>query len=196
MDGGGVYCTNCQTSIFSAASSLTSSMQSFCKNIIPLLCVPLAMQHRRPLHKLKPASEPLDLDRTIQRLPLLLRPSNRLLSHDASTPMTLSLLVLVCISLLDCGNELRQFGLVFPTNLSKSEDSGSLLIEAISIHFISSVSMVLSENVKDESNWTSPSDVRQPLTSPCPSQWRTGSPSSYTAPAGRPPIRLAQHHSG
>lgn len=54
------------------------------------------------------SSSGLDLNSTLQCLPLLLRPCDSLLAHDTSTPVALSLLVLLRIALLDRRDQLRK----------------------------------------------------------------------------------------
>ena len=55
----------------------------------------------------------LDLDGAVQSLALLLLAGNGLLAHDTSTPVALALLVLLGVALLDGGDQLAEFGLVF-----------------------------------------------------------------------------------
>lgn len=54
-----------------------------------------------------------NLNGAFQRLALLLRASNGLLTHDATAPVTLGLLVFVRVTFLDGGDELGQLGFVF-----------------------------------------------------------------------------------
>jgi len=68
------------------------------------------------------SSNCLDLDSTLQCLPLLLRPCNSLLAHDASTPVALSLLVLLRVALLDRRDQLRKLRLVFAADFRQSQD--------------------------------------------------------------------------
>lgn len=72
------------------------------------------------------ASSFLDLDGTLQRLPLLLLPRNRLGPHDTAAPMPLALLVLLGVTFLDGRDQLRHFRLVLGANFGKSEHGGSL----------------------------------------------------------------------
>lgn len=55
----------------------------------------------------------LDLDRALERFPLLLGASNRFLAHDASAPVALRFLILIRVALLDSRDQLGQLGLVF-----------------------------------------------------------------------------------
>ena len=59
------------------------------------------------------AGNTLDLDSAFQSLAFLLRPGDSFLPHDASTPVTFGLLVLLGVAFPDSGNELRELRLVF-----------------------------------------------------------------------------------
>ena len=68
----------------------------------------------------------LDLDGILDGLALLLSSGNGLGTHDATTPVTLALLVLLAVTLLDGADKLGQFGLVFRADFSQSQNSSSL----------------------------------------------------------------------
>ena len=55
----------------------------------------------------------LYLDSAFQSLTLLLGTCDSFLTHDTSTPVSLGFFILIQISFLDCGDEFREFGLVF-----------------------------------------------------------------------------------
>ena len=70
----------------------------------------------------------LNLDSTIKRLSLLLRPRNGFLSHDTSTPVTFRLFVFLRVAFFDRGDELRELGFVFRSDFGEGEDGCCLLI--------------------------------------------------------------------
>lgn len=61
----------------------------------------------------------LDLDRTLQCLPLLILARNGLGTHDSTTPVTLGLLVIRHVSILDGGDKLGELILVLLSNLGE-----------------------------------------------------------------------------
>lgn len=61
----------------------------------------------------------LDLDSALQRLSLLLRSCNRLLAHNASTPMAFLIFVSVSIALFDGGEKFGEFRFVFRADFGK-----------------------------------------------------------------------------
>ena len=70
----------------------------------------------------------LDLNRTLHSLPLLLLPSLRLDTHDTSTPMSATLLVLAGVALVNSADQLGQFGFILALHLRESQNSGRLLV--------------------------------------------------------------------
>ena len=64
----------------------------------------------------------LNLDSLLNSFPLLLRTCNRLLAHDATTPVTLRLLVFIRVAFFDGGDELGEFGLVFGFDFCEGQD--------------------------------------------------------------------------
>lgn len=70
----------------------------------------------------------LDFDRRFNGFSLLLKTSICLCSHDTSTPVTSVFLVFVEIPFLDGTDEFTEFILVFLSNFSEGENSGSLLV--------------------------------------------------------------------
>jgi hypothetical protein len=70
----------------------------------------------------------LDLDSRLHSLALLLSASIGLGTHDTTTPVSLGFLVLLRVTLLNGLKQLRQLSLVLGSNLSQSNDSGSLLV--------------------------------------------------------------------
>jgi hypothetical protein len=71
----------------------------------------------------------LDLDSRLKSLALLLSASIGLSTHDTTTPVSLSFLVLLTVTLLDGLNQLRQFRLVLRSDLSQSNNSSGLLVD-------------------------------------------------------------------
>jgi hypothetical protein len=71
----------------------------------------------------------LDLDGGLESLPLLLLPGIGLEAHDATTPVSPALLVLIGVALLDSRHELAQLRLVLRLDLSQRKDSSSLLVD-------------------------------------------------------------------
>ena len=60
-----------------------------------------------------PSTATLDLNGTLESLPLLLLSRNCLLAHNTTAPMSFVLLKFVIIAFLDGADELRQLALVF-----------------------------------------------------------------------------------
>lgn len=71
-------------------------------------------------------SEALDLDGGLEGLAGLLGASDGLGTHDTSTPAAFALLVLLGVTLLDCGDELGQLGLVLGADFGQSENGSGL----------------------------------------------------------------------
>ncbi|KAL3956280.1 hypothetical protein ACCO45_009126 [Purpureocillium lilacinum] len=69
----------------------------------------------------------LNLGGSLQSLLLLERAHLGLSAHDATTPLSPGLVVLVHEAILDGGNQLGQLVLVLGTNLGDGQDSGSLI---------------------------------------------------------------------
>ncbi len=67
-----------------------------------------------------------NLNGTLQSLALLLLPRLRLGSHDATTPVSLHLLVLVRVSFLDGRHQLRQVGFILGAHFGESDHGSSL----------------------------------------------------------------------
>ena len=76
-------------------------------------------------------SDHLDLDLTLGTLCGLLGGSDRLGSHDTSTPVALGLLVLLEVTLLDGLDELGELVLVLGPDLGECESSGGLLSKLV-----------------------------------------------------------------
>lgn len=72
-------------------------------------------------------SDHLDLDLTLSTLRLLALVGLGLGTHDATTPVTLSLLILVHVALLDGLDELGELSLVLGADLGDGKGSGGLL---------------------------------------------------------------------
>ena len=70
----------------------------------------------------------LDLDGALEGLGLLCGLGVGLSAHDATTPVTLGLLVLLKVTLLDGLDELGKLRLVLGADLGDGEDSGGLVI--------------------------------------------------------------------
>jgi len=70
----------------------------------------------------------LDLDSTLQRLPLLLLSSDGLGAHNTTTPMSSVFLILVAEAVIDRADQLAQFVLVLLLDFSQSNNSSSLLV--------------------------------------------------------------------
>lgn len=70
----------------------------------------------------------LDLDSTLQSLALLLCSGIGLGTHDTTSPVSSLFLVLVCVSLLDGGDEFGELGLVLSANFSERKNGSSLLV--------------------------------------------------------------------
>lgn len=71
----------------------------------------------------------LDLNSVLKSLPLLLLSGIGLCAHDATTPVSPVLLVLVGVTLLDRRHELGELGLVLRLDLCQSKDGGGLLVD-------------------------------------------------------------------
>ena len=125
----------------------------------------------------------LYLDSTLKRLSLLLRPGNRLCSHDASAPVALSLLVLIRVALLDGRDEFGELGLVLLADFGEGEDGGCLM--GYQYPFMDDMVRMM-QNI--------PSREQQHLISPCPSLLRTVHPSFCIEPVKRSPTRSDQRH--
>ena len=70
-----------------------------------------------------------DLDSRLERLPLLLLSRHSLLAHDATTPVSPMLVMLVIVALLDRADELAQLRLVLATHLRQRQHGRSLLVD-------------------------------------------------------------------
>jgi hypothetical protein len=70
----------------------------------------------------------LDLDGALEGLGLLCGLGVGLSAHDATTPVTLGLLVLLHVALLDSLDELGKLRLVLGANLSDGDDGGGLRV--------------------------------------------------------------------
>ena len=76
-------------------------------------------------------SDHLDLDLTLGTLCGLLGGSDRLGSHDTSTPVALGLLVLLEVTLLDGLDELGELVLVLGADFGECESGGSLTVSLV-----------------------------------------------------------------
>lgn len=70
----------------------------------------------------------LDLDGVVKSLALLLSSCIGLSTHNTTTPVSLSLLVLLGVTLLDSLNQLGKLSLVLRSNLGQSNNGSSLLV--------------------------------------------------------------------
>jgi hypothetical protein len=70
----------------------------------------------------------LDLNSTLQRLPLLLRPRHRLRTHNPTAPMPPALLMLARVPLTNRRHQLTQLALILPLHLRECQHSSSLLV--------------------------------------------------------------------
>ena len=70
-----------------------------------------------------------DLDSRLERLPLLLLSRHSLLAHDATTPMSPMLIMLVIVALLDRADQLAQLRLVLAAHLRQRKHGRSLLVD-------------------------------------------------------------------
>jgi hypothetical protein len=81
------------------------------------------------MNEAKP-SDRLDLDSALDSLPALLHAGVGLGTHDTTSPVTRSILVVgLEVAVVDSGDELRELGLVLSADLGESEDSSGLLVD-------------------------------------------------------------------
>lgn len=74
-------------------------------------------------------SDHLDLDGAVEGLPALGHASVGLSTHDTTTPVTGSLLMMgLEVAVVDSGDELGELGLVLGADLGEGEDSSGLLV--------------------------------------------------------------------
>lgn len=81
------------------------------------------------MNQAKP-SDHLDLDGALDSLPALLHASVGLGTHDTTSPVTRSILVVgLEVAVVDSGDKLGELSLVLGADLGKSEDSSGLLVD-------------------------------------------------------------------
>jgi len=82
------------------------------------------------IHNPPKPSDRLDLDGRLDSLPALLHAGVGLGTHDATSPVTRSILVVgLEVAVVDSGDELGKLGLVLGADLGKSEDGSGLLVD-------------------------------------------------------------------
>jgi hypothetical protein len=79
---------------------------------------------RTPQH-----ADNLDLDGVLESLGCLASTGIGLGTHNSTSPVSPALLVLVCVTLLDGGDEFGKLGLVLGADLGESEDGSGLLVD-------------------------------------------------------------------
>ena len=87
----------------------------------------------------------LDLDSALDGLPLLLHAGVGLGTHDTTSPVAGSVLVVrLEVTVVDSGDELLELVLVLRADLSEGEDGGGLLVDDRS-----ETGLALDDNVRD-----------------------------------------------
>lgn len=87
---------------------------------------PSSQNHATTNHNAMLSHNRLDLDFTLSTLLLLPLPGLGLRTHDATSPVAPALLILFDVALLDCGDDLGEFRLVFAADFGYGESGGGL----------------------------------------------------------------------